>query len=126
MLCTIFLRMSGDSERVCPSDELIKVTAAIIMSEGIYDIDVLLSSFPKYRSWFIENTFGKRSSFEVVSAIKATLDQKIQHIRWLIIHSRGDTLVDERQSQEMYDFLMGKSCLVSKSFDELGDEHNDI
>lgn len=96
------------------------------MSEGIYDIDVLLSSFPEYRTWFIENTFGKKDTFENVSAFRAILDPKSQHIRWFIIHSKGDTLVDERQSEGMYDLLKEKSCLVSKSFDELEDEHNNI
>lgn len=126
MLSTIFLRMPRDSESVCPSDALVQSTAAIIMSEGIYDIDLLLSSFPRYKTWFIENTFGRKDSYENVSAIKSTMDPRGQHIRWFVIHSKGDTLVDERQSQGMYDFLKDKSCLVSKSFDGLNDEHNAI
>ncbi|KAH0827076.1 Alpha/Beta hydrolase protein [Lanmaoa asiatica] len=126
MLCTVFLRMGSDSERVRPSDELVQSTAAIIVSEGIYDIDLLLSSFPGYRSWFIENTFGGKETFESVSALKATIDLRGQHIHWFIIHSKGDTLVDKRQSEGMYDFLSEKLCLVSKSFDDLEDEHNNI
>ena len=126
MLSTLFLRMPGDPESVDPSDELVRSTAAIIMSEGIYDIDLLLSSFPGYRTWFIENTFGEKDSFEDVSAIKATIDPRGQHLRWFIIHSKGDTLVDERQSHGMYDFLREKSCLVSSSFDDLEDEHSSI
>lgn len=130
MLCTIFLRMplQGGSESVCvrPSDELVGSTAAIILSEGIYDIDLLLSSFPVYRTWFIENTFGRRDSFEQVSALKATVDPRGRHIHWLIIHSKADTLVDGCQSQEMYNFLKEKLCLVSRSFDELNEEHDAI
>ncbi|KAF8447590.1 alpha/beta-hydrolase, partial [Boletus edulis BED1] len=126
MLCTIFSRMPVDSESVCPSDELVQSTAAIIMSEGIYDIDLLLSSFPGYKTWFIDNTFGRRDSHENASAIEATIDPRAPHIHWFVIHSKGDTLVDERQSQGMYDSFRGKSCLVSKSFDVLEDEHNDI
>ena len=118
--------MPDDLECVYPSDELVLSTAAIIVSEGIYDIDLLLSSFPEYRTWFIENTFGGKDSFESVSAIKATIDPRGQHIRWFIIHSKGDTLVDERQSHGMYGFLREKSCLVSRSFDDLEDEHNNI
>lgn len=125
MLCTIFLRMPGEPESVRPSDELVQSTAAIIMSEGIYDIDLLLSSFPGYRTWFIENTFGSEDSYESVSVIKGSIDPRAQHTRWLIIHSKRDTLVDERQSQGMYNFLREKRCLVSKSFDDLEDEHND-
>ena len=96
------------------------------MSEGIYDIDVLLSSFPGYRTWFIENAFGRMDSYDSVSAFKATVDPRGQHIRWFVIHSRGDSLVDERQSQGMYDMLRERSCLVSKSFGDLEGEHNDI
>lgn len=118
--------MPGDSDSVCPSDELVRSTAAVIMSEGIYDIDLLLSSFPPYRTWFIENAFGTRDTFAHVSALKATIPPNGQHIRWFIIHSRGDTQVDERQSEGMYDSLKEKSCLVFKSFDELEDEHNNI
>lgn len=126
MLSTIFLRMPGDPEDVVPSDELVQSTAAIIMSEGVYDIDLLLSSFPGYRTWFIESTFGRKDSFGNVSAIKATIDPRTQHIRWFVIHSKGDTQVDECQSQGMYDFLRENSCLVSSSFDDLEDEHDDI
>ncbi|KAF9227522.1 alpha/beta-hydrolase [Gyrodon lividus] len=124
ILCTIFLRMSG--ETLHPSDELVQSTAAIMMSEGIYDIDLLLSSFPTYRAWFIESTFGAKDSYEDVSAIKATMNPKGDHIRWLIIHSQGDTLVDERQSSAMYIYLRETSHPVTKTFDELGDEHNTI
>lgn len=126
MLSTVFLHMPGDPENVVPSDELAQSTAAIIMSEGIYDIDLLLSSFPGCRAWFIGNTFGRKDSFGSVSAIKATIDPRTQHIRWFVIHSKGDTLVDERQSQGMYDFLRENSCLVSSSFNDMEDEHNDI
>ncbi|KAF9246193.1 alpha/beta-hydrolase [Melanogaster broomeanus] len=118
------LRTPGETLR--PSDELVQSTTAIIMSEGIYDIDLLLSSFPTYRTWFIEAAFGKRDSFEDVSVLKAPFDPKGDHIQWLIIHSQGDTLVDERQSSAMYDYLSESSRPVTKTFDELGDEHNDI
>lgn len=96
------------------------------MSEGIYDIDLLLLSFPEYRTWFIENTFGKRDTFEDVSAFSASTCPNSQHIHWFIIHSKGDTDVDERQSQGMCDSLREKSFLVSKSFYELEDEHDTI
>jgi len=61
-----------------------------------------------------------------VSVFSAAIYPNSQHIRWFIIHSKGDTNVDERQSQGMYDFLREKSFLVSKSFDELEDEHDTI
>ena len=118
--------MPGDSDGLCPSDELAQSTIAVIMSEGIYDIDLLLSNFPKYRTWFIENTFGRKDTFETVSAFRAAIDPEIRHIHWFIIRSKGDTLVDEHQSEGMYGFLKEKSCLVTKSFNTLEEGHDDI
>ncbi|KAF8843604.1 alpha/beta-hydrolase [Paxillus ammoniavirescens] len=124
ILCTIFMCMPGDT--LHPSDKLVQSTAAFVMSEGIYDIDLLLSSFPTYRTWFIEHTFGKKDTYEDVSVIRATMNAKGDHIRWLVIHSQGDTLVDERQSSAMYDYLSATLRPVAKTFDKLGDEHNEI
>lgn len=103
-------------------------TTAIMMSEGIYDIDMLLSSFPTYREWFIESVFGQHPSYGDVSALEATVHPKGGHIRWLIIHSQGDTLVDQGQSKAIYKYLMENlpSEQVAKTFDELVDGHNEI
>ncbi|KIJ68989.1 hypothetical protein HYDPIDRAFT_79980 [Hydnomerulius pinastri MD-312] len=126
ILCSIFLQM--ESGEINPCDALVQSTAAIIMSEGLYDMDLLLSNFPTYRTWFIESVFGKNRTYEDVSAIKANMDPRGSHIRWLIIHSKGDTLVDEGQSSAMYNYLVENSGSqwVTKTFDALVDEHNDM
>ncbi|KAI6096017.1 Alpha/Beta hydrolase protein [Pisolithus sp. B1] len=132
MLCSIFLNVSShssdaaDANQLCPSDTLLERTKALVLSEGIYDLDLLISSFPTCRSWFIEDAFGERDSYADVSVNKAPTRHHSGHIKWLIIHSKGDTLVDEEQSQAMYNHLKDQSAQVDKSFDELFEDHNEI
>ncbi|KAL4068015.1 Alpha/Beta hydrolase protein [Scleroderma citrinum] len=125
MLCTIFLDMPHGG-RLYSSDIVLARTTTLVLSEGIYDIDTLLSSFPSYRKWFIEAVFGVHDSYADVSMTNAATKSGCGHIRWLIIHSKGDTLVDERQSQMAYDHLKSRAVEVCKSLDELIDEHNEI
>ncbi|KAI6036138.1 Alpha/Beta hydrolase protein [Pisolithus microcarpus] len=132
MLCSIFLNVSShssdasDDNQICPSDTILKRTKALVLSEGIYDLDSLISTFPTYRSWFIEDVFGAHDSYADVSVIRASTRYHSGHIKWLIIHSKGDTLVDEEQSQAMYNHLKDQSAQVYKSFDELLEGHNEI
>jgi len=98
------------------------------MSEGIYDMDLLLEHFPAYRDWFIEPAFGPHESFVQFSTTRLSLRNST--IRWLIIHSKGDTLVNMAQSKAMYQRLceLYESEAASHvAFDtELDGEHNDI
>ena len=129
MLCSIFLDMPSSSShggQLCPTDVVLARTGALVLSEGIYDIDALLSSFPTYRQWFIQGAFGAHDSYADVSATNAATKSSCGHIRWLIIHSKGDTLIDEGQSRAMYDHLQSQAAQVCKSFDELSDGHNEI
>ena len=97
------------------------------MSEGIYDLDLLLSTFPKYKEWFIAPTFSLLDSYAKFSP--STFPLWNTHIRWLVIHSSGDTLVDIHQSQIMYEHLRSlheaHPVHVSRNV-ELKGEHNEI
>jgi hypothetical protein len=42
------------------------------------------------------------------------------------VHSKGDTLVDEAQSEAMYQHLLRSVPHITKNFEELIEEHNDI
>jgi acetyl esterase/lipase len=126
ILSSIFLEATQGEDPLCPSAELLESTKAIIMSEGIYDIDLLLSSFPAYRTWFIEAAFGRRSTYGEVSVTKMNPRVEYSHLRWLIVHSKGDTLVDEAQSEAMYQHLFRSVPHITKNFEELVEEHNDI
>lgn len=100
------------------------------MSEGIYDIDLLLSTFPLYKDWFIENAFGPQHSYADFSTSHLSLRSDDSHIRWLVIHSKGDTLVDMAQSEAMYKHLRQLTATsdirVEKNMDTLDGDHNDI
>jgi acetyl esterase/lipase len=126
MLSSIFLEANQAEDPLRPPLELLKNTKAIVTSEGLYDIDLLITSFPTYRAWFIEAALGRRSSYEEVSVTKMTPRVEYNHLHWLIVHSKGDTLVDEAQSEAMYQHLLHTIPHVTKNFDELKEEHNAI
>jgi hypothetical protein len=128
MLASIFLDSSSISPILSPPLSLLTAIQAIIVSEGIYDIDLLLSRFPSYRKWFIEPAFRPLQSY--VDFSTTTLPLRTSHIRWLLIHSKGDTLVDQQQSEAMYLHLCklysSAQTLIAKNLDDLDGEHNDI
>jgi len=115
-----------------PSSGLLRSIRAVVFSEGIYDIDKLLESFPSYRDWFITAAFGDRKSFADDAVSKYSYRSDGAHIRWFIVHSKGDTLVDVVQSQTMFDYLLSIEGGKSEPKKLLGDfhrldmEHNDI
>lgn len=102
------------------------------MSEGIYDVDLLLKSFPTYREWFIADTFGDLDTYAAVNTSAYQIRESGQNTRWLVVHSKGDTLVDEVQSQSMvaqlktFEFAAsGDAAFVESHFD-LTSDHNDV
>ncbi|KZV64351.1 alpha/beta-hydrolase [Peniophora sp. CONT] len=108
--------------------QILRSVQGVVFSEGIYDIDLLLTSFPNYRSWFIAAAFGQRSSYQDVSVNRYTYPETLAHVRWLIVHSTGDTLVDPLQSSTMLKRLQNlePSATVTSSLDELDAEHNEV
>lgn len=126
ILSSIFLEATQGEDSLRPPLELLENTKAIITSEGLYDIDLLLSSFPSYRAWFIEAAFGRRSTYKDVSVTKMTPRAEYHHLQWLIVHSKGDTLVDEAQSEAMFQHLLHNIPHVTRNFEELKEEHNAI
>ncbi|KAF5381054.1 hypothetical protein D9615_003879 [Tricholomella constricta] len=129
MLSSIFLDSSSITPTLTPPPSLFKAVKAIVMSEGIYDLDLLLTSFPDYLAWFVRPTFGRRASYAPFSTNAFSLIDT--HIKWLIIHSKGDTLVDLPQSEAMYRRLCElngseASTRVYRNTEKLRGEHNDI
>jgi len=104
--------------------QILESTRAVVLSEGIYDLDSLLQSFPKYREWFIEPTFGAGSYSKF-----SILNSRLRHgagFPWLLIHSAGDTLVDVLQTTEMHIHLSDlKASVMVSLFDVVG-EHDAI
>jgi len=126
MLSSIFLDSSTTFPSLSPSPAVLHAVHAIIMSEGIYDLDALLLRFPDYKPRFIAAVFGDHESYAHSSVTSLSLRPAAHNIRWMIIHSKGDTLVDLGQSQAMYDHLSTLGVNVQKSLDQLQDEHDDI
>lgn len=132
MLTSILLAPPSPTPSLVPSAALLSSVRGVIMSEGIYDIDRLLVSFPTYKEWFIASTFGDAESYGAFNTTAYELRKGGERIRWLVLHSTGDTLVDVVQSQSMIARLQSfhpdtsgsqdliESCLV------MTQEHNDV
>jgi acetyl esterase/lipase len=132
ILASIFLDSSSSSPTLAPSAQLFGAVRIIVMSEGIYDFDLLLSSFPAYREWFLQAAFGKSESYAKFSVTEFPLRTLNPRIKWLVIHSKGDTLVDMAQSETVYRHLcqlhsaVSTDSLVARNVDELEEGHNEI
>ncbi|KAF7338371.1 putative kynurenine formamidase [Mycena venus] len=134
ILSSIFLDSSAVFPSLTPSDAVLRAARGLAMSEGIYDVDLLLARFPAYREWFIASVFGDRESYPDASTTRLSLrkpEAEKSDLRWLIIHSTGDTLVDQPQSDAMYVHLRAlygdaADAHVARNVDQLDVEHNDV
>ena len=96
------------------------------MSEGIYDLDMFMTSFPKTREMFIQRAFGIAESYSQFSVLTYPT-RPSSAISWLLLHSKGDTLVNQIQTDAMYDHLLQLYPQnVFRNVDDLTEEHNDI
>jgi hypothetical protein len=75
----------------------------VFLSEGIYDIDLLLAKYPTY-SEFIHGAFGQHDSYKAMSPAHYQLRGETP-IYWLVVHSKGDKLVNEEQAESLWDYL---------------------
>ncbi|MBC8063919.1 MAG: alpha/beta hydrolase [Chlorobia bacterium] len=70
--------------------------------EGIYDIQNLIKVWPTYRNWFIEKAFGKDDKWAAASPTRLPIELKS---RWLLVHAKGDELVDMAQTKDFMNHL---------------------
>ncbi len=129
MLSTIFLDSSSITPSLTPTDAVLQSVKSIALSEGIYDIDLLLSDYPEYRSWFIAPAFGDMKSYRNFSV--AEYPARTRDIRWLVVHSTGDTSVNLNQSRCMDGHLRRLMTedgegRVECDFHSVSMEHNDV
>jgi hypothetical protein len=131
MLASIFLDSSDISPTLTPPLTLLHAVKRIAMSEGIYDPESLIAveRFPQYRDWFIAPAFGRRDSYDAFSTTRFPLWNR--DIHWLIIHSKGDTMIDLSQSKMMYTRLCdlygsNADTHVHQNLDQLNTEHDDL
>ncbi|KAK7055002.1 hypothetical protein VNI00_003465 [Paramarasmius palmivorus] len=127
MLASIILDSSRVSPSLTPADKILAAVRGVILSEGIYDLEALVSRFPDYDGWFIEPAFGSSHPYTDLSVSHLALRTEGE-IRWFIIHSKGDMLVDMGQSESMASHLkaIAGAERVTESIGKLDDEHDDI
>lgn len=124
------------SETLSPSAALLAATRALIMSEGLYDLDALLATYPAYKTWFVAPAFGRLRSYAPWNTASYLLRPGGEHLRWFILHSRGDTLVNQEQSERIWrrlSELYGQDSQtidvdthVHREWGVLTEEHNDM
>jgi hypothetical protein len=129
MLSAVILDSSATSPSLTPSLHLLEAIQGVILSEGIYDIDLLLENFPDYREWFIASVFGSRDAYAPYSVTSYSLRRDTAN--WLLIQSKGDTLIDMAQCQAMHRHLCmnygeRSPAKVTVETDRLDGGHNDI
>ncbi|KXN85470.1 Kynurenine formamidase [Leucoagaricus sp. SymC.cos] len=107
MLSAILLDSSRVTPSLTPSAALLDAVKGVIMSEGIYDLDMLIAHCPEYLSWFIAPAFGKLDTYARFTV--AGYPSRRLSFYWLLIHSQGDTLVDLPQSEKMLEHLRAES-----------------
>ncbi|KAF9453226.1 alpha/beta-hydrolase [Macrolepiota fuliginosa MF-IS2] len=103
MLSSILLDSSMVTASLTPSRSLLDAVKGVVMSEGIYDLDLLNLHFPDYLGWFIAPAFGTLESYSPFAVTSYALRRRT--LSWLLIHSQGDTLVDFSQSEKMLNHL---------------------
>ncbi|KZS99059.1 alpha/beta-hydrolase [Sistotremastrum niveocremeum HHB9708] len=123
MLSSIFLDSSAVTPSLRPSDGLLSSVQSITVSEGLYDLDLLLNTFPGYRD-FVSGAFGELASYKQFST--TGYKELKAGIRWLVIHSKGDELVDMAQSWAIYEALTSRGARVAREFERLDGKHNDV
>ncbi|KAF9483883.1 hypothetical protein BDN70DRAFT_873287 [Pholiota conissans] len=124
MLCSILLE--SPEPELAPQPHILRAVKGVVLSEGIYDLDALLVRFPAYRQWFIEPAFGPPTpDYKHFSALAFPLREGSQ-IAWLLLHSKGDTLVDTAQTENMHAHLAALDPQrASINMDDLVEDHDD-
>lgn len=103
IITSIVLDAQSESHEIDTPSSLLSDIKGILLSDGIYEIDLLLKKFPSY-SGFIQGAFGEHDSYKTFSPAYYKLRGE-SPIYWLVVHSKGDTLVDEEQAESLWDHL---------------------
>jgi acetyl esterase/lipase len=103
------------------------------IAEGIYDLDLLLVMFPSYRD-LVEDAFGERMVQHASSLTKFSITQfevpENSKIRWFVVQSTGDTLIDVNQAEAMISHLEAShkapTTYVFQDVSTLKEEHDAV
>ena len=124
ILTSIFLDTDSVTPSLKPSSRLLDATRTISLSEGLYDLDLFLKASPSCKEYFVAPAFGQHQSFDVFSTVN--YQPRSLDVRWLVIHSVGDELVNIDQSEVFYSHLESQKAHVAKNWDQLDGNHDDI
>jgi acetyl esterase/lipase len=129
IITSIILDAQSESSKIDTPPSLLADIKGILVSEGIYEIDLLLKKFPSYAD-FIEGAFGEHESYKPFSTAHYKLRDD-SPIYWLVVHSKGDTLVDEEQAESLWDHLWElydrkAHQYVEANWESLNLEHDEI
>ena len=70
--------------------------AGFVGLEGIYDVPDLARRWPTYPDWFLKKAFGPEAGWPAASPTRRKLAAQTP---WLLVHSKGDELVDMGQME---------------------------
>jgi hypothetical protein len=125
MIASILLSSSpARYPSLIPSPRLVSAIRALVLSSGAWDLDLLVQSFPQYIAWFVAPTFGVCDSYAADSPVSMAIPEDMKRIKWLLVHSRGDTWVDLPQSQAMMRHLKSQGAEWVELDEELDEEHD--
>ncbi|KAI8379508.1 Alpha/Beta hydrolase protein [Radiomyces spectabilis] len=100
----------------------LKSIRGVIGADGIYDIPLLLQTFPDYTD-FIEQAFGTDTSqFVHASPISKFAQHRLPPV--LIVHSLEDSLVDLGQAKVMLQHLLSLDAKVQLDTSARGDHYD--
>lgn len=123
-----FTPLPADNDYLKPDDALLRAVRGVALSSGIYDLEQFITTFPDYEKRYVKPAF--REPYEFWNTSRYPLHAASQPVRWHIIHSAGDTLVDLSQSQAIFDHLKRlyaeknwEESLVTRDWDTLTHEH---
>ena len=120
------IAMNSAEPALVPAPAILSAIKAIVCSEGIYDLDALLATFPGYRAYFVAAAFGDNADYAKYNAAGWPLREGAQ-IEWLLLHSREDTLVDVGQAERMHAHLATLDPeRVVLELDTVVGEHDDV
>ncbi|KJA27548.1 hypothetical protein HYPSUDRAFT_945272 [Hypholoma sublateritium FD-334 SS-4] len=125
MLAAIALQSAEPA--LVPAPGVLAAIRGIVCSEGIFDLDALLARFPDYRAMFVAPAFGPGPDYARYNAAAWPLRDGGARIEWLLLHSRGDGLVDVGQAERMHAHLAALDpARVALELDTLTGEHDDV
>lgn len=84
----------------------------LIGISGIYDLTNLAQVWPNYVGWFLKPEFGEETKWPAASPTRLEMKCKAP---WILIHSKKDELVDQKQSLDFLKVLQKQKIEVDFS-----------